>query len=282
MNGHEAYIGDEVGPISNVLEIPAVFTLHGLYNYHLQGFGEKTMYAIIRNLRQVRNLIAVSSIAAQSYQVNGLGQISFEIIPNGITLPKDDDVRKREDILDFSKGRIILLTVGFLVPEKRIDLVIKSLTRLKNKDVVLVIVGKGFLEKKLKILAAEERCQDRILFLGAIPPANMNSVYASADILIHPSIIDSFSMVCLEAMSNNLPVICTTNIGILEFVTNRKDILAIKPDSLVELTETIQSLISNPALREEIGHNARKVAEQLTWEKQVQRIATMYERILSR
>src|SRR3989344_2152793 len=70
VHGHESYIGDEAGVVGKKLGIPSIVTIHGLYDYHKLGFGERVMNIVVRNLNLATRLFAVSKIAASSYQKN--------------------------------------------------------------------------------------------------------------------------------------------------------------------------------------------------------------------
>lgn len=275
IHGHEVYIGDEAGPIGCALNIPSVFTLHSFHFYHTKIFGKLVVAKAVENLRLCIESISVSSIAAESYIVHGLSRKSFTIIPNGVN-PSQTHT-KNQRILNFAQGRKVLLSVGYLSADKRFDMSIQALSKLSPHDAVLVIVGIGADKRKLKKLTQTLNCDDRVLFLGAVPPPSMPEVYQSADILLHPSIIDSFSMVCLEAMSNKKVVICTSTIGICEFTEDGKNILVVPPGKIEPLLNTIKKILNNPEEYNRISANALVFAETLNWENQVQLIQHVYK-----
>lgn len=278
VHGHEVYIGDEAGPIGRALNIPSVFTLHSFHHYHTKLFGRFAVAKAVENLRLCTEYISVSSIAAESYIAHGLPRDRFTIIPNGITLSHNQT--KNQQVVDFARGRKILLSVGYLSADKRINMSILALSKLPVKDVVLVIVGIGAEKSKLERLAQTLDCADRMLWLGAVPPLAMPEVYQSSDVLIHPSVIDSFPMVCIEAMSNKKVVICTTVIGTCEFTEDGNNILTVPPDNLGALLAAIQSVLYNPQEYQRISANALAFAETLTWERQVKLIQQVYNRAM--
>jgi len=282
VHGHEIYIGDESSQVGKILNIPSIFTLHGLYEYHVQCFGQKVVDMAMENLKDFNNLISVSKIAVNSYLNNGLDYPDFEIIPNGVSLK--NSFKPTNTISFFTKNRIVLLTIGFFVPEKRINQAIEALYNLKlsgYRDIVLLIVGTGKLESKLEGLVKRLNLSGSVLFTGQILPDQMPSIYSVTNILVHPSIIDSFSMVCLEAMSHGIPIICTKNIGIVEFIHPGRDSIVIEPDNQLHLQNAIKKLIDNPKLRTAIGQQGKLTAQTLSSAKQVLKIENIYEKYIS-
>lgn len=279
VHGHEIYIGDEAIPVGEALRIPSVFTLHGLYEYHLQGFGEVVMGLVLKNLRRAKKIIAVSKIAADTYLRQGVHPEKLEIIPNGIEWQETPPPSL--EIHNFARGRLTLLTVGFMAKEKRMDQVIRSLgaLRKKNIDAVLVIVGRGEMEPELHRFVEELQLAKFVRFMGEVIPANLPPVYSTADIVVHPSVVDSFSMVCLEAMSFGKPVVCTSNIGITEYTTSGIDIIVVPPDDEPALQNAVEKLASDKTLRQSIGQAAQKTAKTLTTENVSKRISDFYARL---
>ncbi|MDO9399730.1 MAG: glycosyltransferase [bacterium] len=99
IHGHESYIGDEAGYIGRQLDVPSIITIHGIYEYHKLGWGEKIMGLIIKNLNKADKILAVSKISLNSYQKNGLSIKNYEIIPNIINKKKLDSSPKNGKIL---------------------------------------------------------------------------------------------------------------------------------------------------------------------------------------
>lgn len=278
VHGHEVYIGDEAGPIGNVLNIPSVFTLHSFNYYHNKIFGKYAVAKAVENLQLCTAYISVSTIAAESYISKGLPRKKFTIIPNGIN--PSHILTKNIQILEFAKGRKVLLSVGYLSADKRFNMSIRALAKLPATEAVLVIVGIGADKKKLVKLTQILDCADRVLFLGAVPPPEMTKIYQSSDVLVHPSVIDSFPMVVIEAMSNRKVVICTNVIGTCEFTKNKKNILIIQPDDIESLLSAIRHVLNNPQEYERISANALEFANKLTWENQVRLLEHVYYQVL--
>lgn len=277
--GQEVYVGDEAVPIGIRLGIPKIFLLHGLHPYHEKLFGPPAVASALRNMEEADRLISVSRLAADSYREKGLRH-DFSIIPNGtspLPAPESSPLLK-----DFIRGKTVLLTVGFFSSDKRIHQsihVLRDLHASGEKDTVLIIVGVGGLRGELESLVSRLGLEKHIRFTGAVDPADMPAVYAAADILVHPSVVESFSMVCLEAMSYGKPIVCTKGIGILEYLHPGVDAVAVPPDRQELLSDAVAGLVRNPEERRRIGESARRTALSMTWEIQVEKTRKVFESV---
>lgn len=105
--------------------------------------------------------------------------------------------------------REFFLSVGRLVPYKRIDLLIEAANALK---LPLVIAGKGQEERRLRSLAGST-----VRFLGYVPDADLPDLYAHARALLFAPHEDA-GIVPLEAQACGTPVIAYGKGGVLDTV----------------------------------------------------------------
>ena len=100
-----------------------------------------------------------------------------------------------------------LLWVGNNAMKKGLPTLLEALAQLP-KDIFLVIVGSATPENKWRSQVTALELQDRIYFKGVLD--DMTLAYAAADLLVHPTLEDTFGMVVLEAMSNAVPAIVSS------------------------------------------------------------------------
>lgn len=279
IHGHETYVGDEAAPIGKILNIPTIFTLHSFYHYHKKIFGKYALHLAVNNILQFDQCISVSSIAAQSYTEKATPQVKFTIIPNGV--PLLNLTTADQQITHFANGKKVLLSVGSLLHEKRFNVSIEALSKLPATDVVLVIVGSGSEKEKLERLAKKLNCSERVLWLGTVPPKRMPGVYEASHILVHPSVVDSFSMVCLEAMSHGKVVICNTLIGIREFTTSGENIILTEPNNVSQIVDAINHVLRSNDTYTHISQRAMQLTRTMAWDLQAEKIAVVYRRALA-
>ncbi len=97
-----------------------------------------------------------------------------------------------------------LLWVGNNAIKKGLPTLLEALAQLHN-DFFLVIVGSAAPENKWRSQVTALGLDDRIFFKGVLD--DMTLAYTAADLLVHPTLEDTFGMVVLEAMSHAVPAI---------------------------------------------------------------------------
>jgi UDP-glucose:(heptosyl)LPS alpha-1,3-glucosyltransferase len=97
-----------------------------------------------------------------------------------------------------------LLWVGNNAVKKGLPTLLAALAHLP-KDFFLVIVGMASPENVWRAQVATLGLEDRIYFKGVLN--DMTLAYTAADLLVHPTLEDTFGMVVLEAMSHAVPAI---------------------------------------------------------------------------
>jgi UDP-glucose:(heptosyl)LPS alpha-1,3-glucosyltransferase len=100
-----------------------------------------------------------------------------------------------------------LLWVGNNAIKKGLPTLLEALAQLP-KDIFLVIVGSATPENKWRSQVATLKLEDRIYFKGVLD--DMTLAYTAADLLVHPTLEDTFGMVVLEAMSHAVPAILSS------------------------------------------------------------------------
>ena len=100
-----------------------------------------------------------------------------------------------------------LLWVGNNAIKKGLPTSLDALAQLPN-DFFLVIVGSAAPENKWRSQVTALGLDDRIFFKGVLD--DMTLAYTAADLLVHPTLEDTFGMVVLEAMSHAVPAIVSS------------------------------------------------------------------------
>ena len=115
-----------------------------------------------------------------------------------------------------------LLWIGNNAIKKGLPTLLEALARLP-KDVFLVLVGSANPENKWRSQVESLGLHDRIYFKGVLD--DMTLVYKAADLLVHPTLEDTFGMVVLEAMSHAVPAIVSSAqyCGIAAELTHKKN-----------------------------------------------------------
>lgn len=190
-----------------------------------------------------------------------------------------------------NKGKMILLIVSSLVPQKGHMFLLQTLKRYIGKkrhyDFELRIAGRGELEGELKDYVGSRGLEGHVRFIGAVPygSGEMLKEYGDADIFVHPSVTapngdkEGIPGAVVEAMAAGLPVISTFHAGIPHVIENGKSGLLVHEWDIGALGECLDSLLGNDKLRRFLGENARRHArENLCLEIKEKELEEAYQR----
>lgn len=104
--------------------------------------------------------------------------------------------------LGIADHQVVLVWVSRLVPEKRPDIFANVVRRLAARNVAFraLVIGAGPCEDEIKGLP-------NTTFCGWMNEDQLSVAYASSDVFLFPSAVETFGLVTLEAAASGLPVI---------------------------------------------------------------------------
>jgi len=183
------------------------------------------------------------------------------------------------------QGKFTLLFCGRLngrTPVKRVDVLLKALPYvIQRHHAELNIIGTGPRLDEYVTLVRSLGIGDQVHFLGHVDHSRMPAHYATADLFVLPSRMESFPLVLVEAMACGLPVVATRVGGIPEVVEEGVTGLLVLPDDPQALAEAISCLLDDPEKMREMGAKGRERAKEcFTWDKTAERVAGFYHEIL--
>ncbi len=162
-------------------------------------------------------------------------------------------------------GRI--LCVGSLIERKGIDLLLKALKEV-NEDYILVLVGTGREEEKLKHLARELQIVDRVRFLGHLSQEKLKKEYERSSIFVLPTREDCFALVILEAMCAGLPIVGSKYAGgTYDLIEEGKNGYVVDPYDTKQLRECLLELLRNPKQAENMGKKSLENVQKFRFEQ---------------
>ncbi|GEM_PF-78473 len=200
------------------------------------------------------------------------------LVPGGVDVEKFSPVEDKNPIrmsLNLPLDKKILFTVRNLEPRMGLENLLLSFSKIckERKDIVLIIGGKGTLEKKLKNLAFDLGIINQTLFVGFIPDEILPKYYQSADLFVLPTLnLEGFGLVTIEALSCGIPVVGTPIGGTIEILS--KFNLLTESTSPKAIAKKIKEFLE---LDEEKIKNLSKtlreyVVENYSWEKVIGKI----------
>jgi glycosyltransferase involved in cell wall biosynthesis len=194
--------------------IPLIFTYHtriDAYAHYAPFAHRLTQRAMERLTRAYANAAdaVIVPTRAMEARLRELGVRSrIAVIPSPIDVARFAAGRRSARVraaLGASGDEPLALTVARLGREKGLELALGALAHAPG--VRLAIVGAGPHRGALEAHAAARGVADRVRFTGALAPAVMPDVYASADAFVFPSATETQGLVLAEALAAALPVV---------------------------------------------------------------------------
>lgn len=233
-------------------------------------------------LDHVERFVAPSRFLADRYILAGFATDRITVMPNGIDVTHFRPMNTTS-IQDAAKDHIRITYVGYFGAHKGVATLLDALVLLPSllpphgPSVILQLVGEGPEEQAYRDRIMTAGLDGRVRFLGKVPPADMPSVYACSDIIVLPSIWDENQPVCLmEAMAAGLPVIASRKGGIPELVAHGHNGLMFAAGDPRDLAVQLARLVGTPELRRAAGREGRQRVEDLSHERQAQRLVSLY------
>ena len=111
----------------------------------------------------------------------------------------------------------------------------------------------------LRILSqVEEKNINKVDFLDHLQRSNLVSLYQESDLVVFPSLRESFGYICVEAMACGKAVIATYCGGPEEIIDDGKTGFLVSPGNTMELAEKICLVLRDSFVRQTVGAAARE------------------------
>ena len=182
-----------------------------------------------------------------------------QTIPWGVPGLKPNGCSRSQ--LGLPKDAFVISTVCRLVRRKRLDLLLDSVAQLRQRRVLVLILGFGPEEQALREYAHKLEIPDQILFAGRVSEQEKANYLANSDIFCLPSEHEGFGLAFIEAMSVGTPVIAANVGGQNDIIRNGHDGFLVPVGDARTLCDRIRLLFDNPTLLTEFSEKAQQRAQ---------------------
>lgn len=194
------------------------------------------------------------------------------------------DKEKCKEIIkkDYGIKENFILYVGGFSPRKNITGLIEAyslLSKNKRKNLKLIITGKkGISYEIYKKRAIELNVEDDVIFTGFIPLEKLPIFYNASSLLAYPSFYEGFGLPPLEAMACGTPVIASNVTSLPEICSD--SVLLIDPHNIKELSNSIEEILTDKALRKKLISNGLLRSSTYSWNITAKRTLEAYKKII--
>lgn len=188
---------------------------------------------------------------------------------------RSENLRKQWDADENTR---VMLYVGRLSPEKEVQVLIESYANLQSiqpHKIKLVIVGDGPDFARLKSLPEAKG----VIFTGSLRGQDLAVAYASADVFVFASQVETFGNVVLEAMASGLPVIAYDYACAHQYLTHGVNGWL---SPLGQKNHFIQQIYQLPSVQQlrEMGVQACHKVQQSGWQLPVQQLEQAFYQVV--
>jgi glycosyltransferase involved in cell wall biosynthesis len=197
-----------------------------------------------------------------------IAHIPSHVLPNMIDVRLTRRLAQGEPPAGYPERGPTVAFFGRLEPVKGVDVLARAMRRLWSRGgkPQLVLIGRDTnwgggdsMRRRLERIAAP--FEDRITFIDNQPSERLFPAVAAADVVALPSRWESFSLAALESMALGRATVVSGVGGVTDFVQHRENGLVVAPEDDQALAAAIEELLGDAPLRERLGQNAARRAD---------------------
>lgn len=228
-------------------------------------------------------VVVVSDVIAATLRRSGVRHDKLSMIVNGVDV---SDFSGAIPTLRNELGDAVNPVVGFvgrLVPDKGGAVLLQAAKKVLTvcPRARFVFVGEGPSRDGWEALAVHLGIRENVVFAGV--RKDMPGVYASLEVAVLPSLVESMPMCLLEAMASSRPVIATRVGAVPRLVIPEETGLLLKAGDVNDLTTAIIRLLQDPSLAERLGKNGRDlVSRHFSADAMAKSYVEVYSQVLAK
>lgn len=189
--------------------------------------------------------------------------------------PRFRSAAMRDELTEGRPDDTVLLYVGRLSDEKQIEHIRPTLEQLPNTR--LALVGDGPARAELERYYADLP----VKFMGYLRGERLSQAYASADIFVFPSRLETFGLVVIEAMAAGLPVVAARVGGVGDMISEGVNGYTFESGDRAMLLAGVRKIARERNAMRRMGQQARAYAEGQSWETIMDEVIELYAGLIA-
>ncbi len=265
--------------------LPILASVHTRFEtyprYYNMAFLEPLAEAILRRFyNRCDALVAPSESMAAVLREQGMGD-DISIWARGVDREIFDPSRRDLDWrreLGIGDDDVAIGFLGRLVLEKGLDVFADAVTELRERGVAhkVLVVGEGPAHDFFA-----EKVPDAV-FAGFQRGADLGRAVACMDLLLNPSVTETFGNVTLEAMASGVPVVAARATGSTSLVRDGVTGRLVEPGRVSDFADVLEAYVTDPELRARHGAAGEVRSREYSWDAINSAVADAYLRLVNK
>ena len=202
------------------------------------------------------------------------------VIPNGIDLSMFQEVKHPGALrkkLGIPNDAPILLTVGRMDPEKRLDFIVDAFALLSEKvsNAHLVFAGDGGARKHVEEKSKAITAKDRVHFLGMVNRADLPDIFHDATVFLSASTTEVHPISVIEAIASGLPLVAVQDEAFEGMLEDGENGYAL-PLDVNKYADVLADLLPDAERLKRFGEHSLELSEKYSIEAQVKALEKLY------
>lgn len=280
--------------IAKGLRIPVIGTNHFMpenlvHYFHLPKIAEKWLRELgwkqcIKALEQLDFVTTPTKTAAELLKKAGFSK-KVAPVSCGIDMERFNPINNGlylKERYAIPADRPVLLYVGRLDKEKKIEVILRSLPKILHAgNIHLVLAGIGKEKKKLETLSEKLNIKKSVTFTGFIPDKDLQNIYRTADIFVIAGIAELQSLVTMEAMASGLPVVAVNAMALPELVRDGENGYLFPAGDSQALAQKIIAIVSDKNLGFQMSQNSLEIIKTHDINRTIEKYEALYNKIIN-
>ncbi|MBA3510376.1 glycosyltransferase family 1 protein [Sphingomonas sp.] len=266
----------------NIAAIASIHTRFDTYlsYYHLEVL-EPAARAIMRRLYRRCDAIVVPAESTAAVMRAQRMNRDISIWTRGVDReqfhPGRRDMEWRRG-LGIDDDALVIAFLGRVVMEKGLDLFADTMDVLAERKVRhrVLVIGDGPARPWF-----EQRMPNAI-FTGEQVDDDLARAIASSDVLLNPSITETFGNVTLESMACGLPVVAAVATGATSLVRDGETGMLVEPGDEGAFADALEAYAKDPELRRRHGEAGLAYAQTMDWDQINSAVVRVYLRVIEK
>jgi glycosyltransferase involved in cell wall biosynthesis len=264
-------------------KVPVLYIAHGFHFFKGAPIQNMLIYKPIENYcaKMTDALVTMNEEdfnsakkmkAKKAYKINGIGVDlqKYNVDENF----NNEEFRKN---LGIKKDDFIVLSVAEFIKRKNIISVIKAIEKTKDKNIKLLLCGRGELENELKSYVFKHNLNSKIFFLGY--RKDISHCIQISDAVILVSFQEGLPKCFLEAMALGKPLISSNIRGNRDLIQNNEGGILVNPKDVDDIKRAIETLYGNKALCQKFGERNKKFIQNFSTDVVLEQMRKIYKDI---